>query len=52
MIDKICSVILGVGQSFLLWFDSRDNTARQFGVFVVGIIVIGFVVLRLNGIRG
>ena len=52
MTAKIISVLAGVGASVLLWFDSKDTTARHFGVIVVGAVVIGFVILRAFGIRG
>lgn len=52
MIDKIVSVLTGVGAAALLWFDSKDTTARHFGVIAVGAVVIGFIFLRLLGIRG
>jgi hypothetical protein len=52
MMSKIISVLMGVGSSVFLWFDSRDTTARHFGVLVVGAVVIGFVLLRALGIRG
>lgn len=52
MVEKIKSILTGVGASALLWFDSKDTTARHFGVITVGIIVIGFILLRVLGIRG